>query len=127
MTGEKREDREKFSRNVGPEREYILSFSSFYKAAYAQDILEDSGFRGTLKKLPPELVRSCGTGIYMRTDTIERVRTILQSKQIVPVGIYLILRDDETENYHGGTGILQQNKQENKQGGFQGKRYAKVK
>ena len=32
--------------------EYIMSFSSFYKAAYARDVLEDSGISAALRKLP---------------------------------------------------------------------------
>ena len=42
------------------EKEYIISFSSFYKAAYAQEILADAGIGASLRKLPNELVRSCG-------------------------------------------------------------------
>ena len=49
-------------------QEYVISFSSFYKAAYAQDMLEEAGIASTLKKLPTELVRSCSTGLYLRTD-----------------------------------------------------------
>lgn len=40
-------------------QEYVISFSSFYKAAYAQDMLEEAGIASTLKKLPTEFVRSC--------------------------------------------------------------------
>ena len=35
--------------------------SSFYKAAYAQGMLEEADIASTLKKLPTELVRSCST------------------------------------------------------------------
>ena len=34
------------------EHEYILSFSSFYKAAYAKDVLEEHGLHSILQKLP---------------------------------------------------------------------------
>ena len=30
-------------------QEYVISFSSFYKAAYAQDMLEEAGIASTLK------------------------------------------------------------------------------
>ena len=53
-------------------QEYVISFSSFYKAAYAEDMLEEAGIASTLKKLPTELVRSCSTGLYLRTDDIRR-------------------------------------------------------
>ena len=36
------------------EKEYIIAFSSFYKAAYAQDMLEEAGVKSTLRKLPTE-------------------------------------------------------------------------
>lgn len=77
----------------GSIKEFILSFSSFYKAAYAQDMLEESGIGSTLKKMPPELVRSCGTGLYLRTDSIQPVKEVLDEKQISTRGIYQIQRD----------------------------------
>ena len=33
------------------QKEYIIAFSSFYKAAYAEDLLEAEGIRVTLRKL----------------------------------------------------------------------------
>lgn len=74
------------------EKEYVIAFSSFYKAAYAQDILGEAGINSTLKKLPTELVRSCSTGLYLRTDYIDEVKSIFERKQIVPRGIYEIRR-----------------------------------
>ena len=82
----------------GSIKEFILSFSSFYKAAYAQDMLEESGIGSTLKKLPPELVRSCGTGLYLRTDSIQPVKEVLDEKQISTRGIYQIQRDGNRGN-----------------------------
>lgn len=76
-------------------QEYVISFSSFYKAAYAEDMLEETGIASTLKKLPTELVRSCSTGLYLRTDDILRVRRVLAGKQITPSGIYRIQRDED--------------------------------
>lgn len=72
------------------EKEYIISFSSFYKAAYAQEILANSGIRSTLRKLPNELVRSCGTGLYLRADSIRPVKEALEMRQVVPRAIYEI-------------------------------------
>ncbi|MBQ6900123.1 MAG: DUF3343 domain-containing protein [Firmicutes bacterium] len=73
--------------------EYIMSFSSFYKAAYARDTLEQNGISSTLKKLPPELITSCGTGLYLRTDSIQRAREVLDQKNILARGVYLIERE----------------------------------
>ena len=75
------------------EQEYILSFSSFYKAAYAEDMLEERGIRSTMKKLPAELVRSCGTGLYLRTDDIDEALAVLDNKQITPTGVFRIKRE----------------------------------
>ncbi len=74
------------------EKEYVISFSSFYKAAYAQDMLEEEGIKSTLKKLPTELVRSCSTGLYLRTDDIAGIRAVFERRQIVPGGVYEIRR-----------------------------------
>ncbi len=75
------------------EQEYILSFSSFYKAAYAEDMLEESEIRSTMKKLPAELVRSCGTGLYLRTSDIDEALGVLDNKQITPTGVFRIKRE----------------------------------
>lgn len=68
------------------EKEYILSFSSFYKAAYAKDVLEENGLHSTLRRLPPQVAHSCSTGLYLRLDSVERVRQILEERQIVNKG-----------------------------------------
>ena len=81
---------EKLIISEGTTKEYILSFSSFYKAAYAQDMLEEGGIASTLKKLPPELIRSCGTGLYLRAGSIQPVQQVLDEKQISTRGIYQI-------------------------------------
>lgn len=64
------------------EKEYLLSFSSFYKAAYAKDVLEQHGIVSSLRKLPPQVAQSCSTGIYLRTDSIERVQHVLKDYEI---------------------------------------------
>ena len=72
------------------EKEYIISFSSFYKAAYAQEILADAGIGASLRKLPNELVRSCGTGLYLRSDSIQHITEVFELRQIVPRGVFEI-------------------------------------
>ena len=72
------------------EKEYILSCSSFYKAAYAQEMLEEAGIRSSLRKLPVELVYSCGTGLYLRSSSIQRVVDVFNDRNIVPRGIFEI-------------------------------------
>ena len=72
------------------EKEYIIAFSSFYKAAYAQEMLDRSGIHASLRKLPVELVRSCGTGLYLRTVSIEAAAQVFEQYKIIPRGIFEI-------------------------------------
>lgn len=71
-------------------KEYVIAFSSFYKAIYAQEKLQDHQIKSTLKKLPPELIRSCGYGIYLKTDAIQKIVTILSRNNIDTRGVYPI-------------------------------------
>ena len=75
------------------EKEYIMAFSSFYKAAYAQDMLSEAGIKAQLKRLPQELVRSCGTGVYLRTSDIGEAESVLEMRQINVRGVYEIKRE----------------------------------
>ena len=81
------------------EKEYLLSFSSFYKAAYAKDVLEEHGLRSTLRKLPPQIAHSCSTGIYLRIDSIDRVRQVLKDHEIFTKGYYEIRREGGVKTY----------------------------
>lgn len=82
------------------EKEYILSFSSFYKAAYAADVLEQNGHYATLRKLPPLVAHSCSTGLYLRSDSIEKVRKVLDETEIACRGIYEIQHDEKGTNIY---------------------------
>lgn len=83
------------------DNEYILSFSSFYKAAYARDVLGQYGIRSTLRRLPPEVAHSCSTGVYLRTDSIQKVYEILETRQISLKGSYRIsLNAENRPVYH---------------------------
>lgn len=72
------------------EKEYLLAFSSFYKAAYAKDVLEENGLSSSLRKLPPQIAHSCSTGVYLRIDSIERVQKVLKDHEIAAKGFYEI-------------------------------------
>lgn len=74
------------------EKEYLMAFSSFYKAAYAKDVLEEHGLSSSLRKLPPQIAHSCSTGIYLRIDSIDRVQNVLKDHEIVMKGCYEIRR-----------------------------------
>lgn len=78
------------------DKEYIISFSSFYKAAYAQDVLEQNSIGSSLRKIPTELVKSCSSGLYLRTSSIQTVQEIFLKHSIAAKGIYRIVKDPET-------------------------------
>ena len=67
---------------------YALSFSSFYKASYANDMLVENGFRAVLKRLPVNITGSCGYGVYVLTDDLDYVKRLLKEKEINIKGIY---------------------------------------
>lgn len=81
------------------EHEYVLSFSSFYKSAYAKDVLEEYGLYSILQRLPLQLVHSCSTGLYLSVGSIEQVRRILDEKQITARGVYEIVRIGNAKTY----------------------------
>lgn len=74
------------------EKEYIITFSSFYKAAYAQDVLREAGIDSSVKRLPSELAKSCGTGLYVRTGHMSEAEECLERRDIASRGIYEIKR-----------------------------------
>lgn len=74
------------------QNEYIIAFSSFYKAAYAQEVLEEKGIKTTLRKLPIEIAKSCSTGLLYKGDFIDRVKNTFEEKDINARGIYKLER-----------------------------------
>ena len=61
---------------VGSLKEYLIAFSSFYKAAYGQEILAKEGIKSTLEKTPVNLMRSCGYSLLVKTDDLENLKRI---------------------------------------------------
>lgn len=84
---------------MGTEKEYLISFSSFYKAAYAKDVLEEHGLRSSLRKMPPQIAHSCSTGVYLRIDSIARVQQVLKDYEIFTKGYYEIQWDSTGKTY----------------------------
>ena len=79
--------------------EYVIAFSSFYRAVYAQDKLLENRIRSTLKKIPPELLKSCGYAVYLKTNSIHATLDVLAKNQIMPRGVYLIEYINGSINY----------------------------
>ncbi len=77
------------------EKEYLIAFSSFYKAAYAQDLLAGEGINASIRKLPIEIVKSCSTGVYLKGASVENVKEVLQRYNVFHKGIYQINRGEQ--------------------------------
>lgn len=79
--------------------EYLLTFSSFYKAMYGRDKLKEQGIRSSLKRIPAQLLRSCGHALYIEGYDLQRVLAILSESQIDTKGIYQVIMTDDTPEY----------------------------
>lgn len=80
-------------------KDYVIAFSSFYKAVYAQEKLLERRIRSTLKKTPPKLLKSCGYALYLRSNQIQQVLQILQESGIDNRGTYEIQEEDNKIDY----------------------------
>lgn len=82
------------------QNEYIIAFSSFYKAAYAQELLEEEGIRSNLRKLPIDIAKSCSTGLMYRGNSIQKVKEIFEKKDIRTRGIYLVDKEGKEKTQY---------------------------
>ncbi len=71
-------------------KDFVISFSSFYKAAYAQDVLRAKGINSKLGKLPTKLAKSCSSGLYFKNEDIGKVKAVLDNSSIAAKGIFEI-------------------------------------
>jgi len=70
--------------------EYVIAFSSFYKAVYAQEKLQERGIKTSLKKTPANLLKSCGYALYLKGDKVSSAKEILSQSRIDWRGVYRI-------------------------------------
>lgn len=82
------------------QNEYIIAFSSFYKAAYAQELLEEEGIRSNLRKLPIDIAKSCSTGLMYRGNSIQKVKEVFEKKDISTRGIYLVDKESKEKTQY---------------------------
>lgn len=80
-------------------KEYVLAFSSFYKAMYAQEKLQQNRMSSTLKRLPPELLKSCGYALHVRTESIQELLSVLSESNIDTKGAFEIESADGKSQY----------------------------
>lgn len=52
---------------------YLLVFSSFYKAAYARDILSSYKLVSTIRKAPAQLASGCAYALEFKCSNIDAV------------------------------------------------------
>jgi hypothetical protein len=79
--------------------EYVIAFSSFHRAQYAQEKLQENRIASSLKKIPPNVFSSCGYAVHLRTNSINAVLGVLEQNQIIARGVYLVEYKNGTINY----------------------------
>ncbi|HML38583.1 MAG TPA: DUF3343 domain-containing protein [Bacillota bacterium] len=79
--------------------EYVIAFSSFYRAVYAQEKLQENRIGSAVKKVPPNLLKTCGYAVQLKTNNIRAAMNILEQNQIMARGVYLIEYDNGKINY----------------------------
>ncbi|HWQ78772.1 MAG TPA: DUF3343 domain-containing protein [Anaerovoracaceae bacterium] len=79
--------------------EYVIAFSSFHRAQYAQEKLQEKGIGSSLKKIPPNVFSSCGYAVHLKTGNIRAAIDLLEQNQIIARGVYLVEYQNGTINY----------------------------
>jgi hypothetical protein len=79
--------------------EYVIAFSSFHRAVYAQEKLQENRIGSSLKKIPPNLFSSCGYAVHLQTNNIKAALDILEHNQIIARGVYLVEYKNGAVNY----------------------------
>lgn len=79
--------------------EYMIAFSSFYKAVYAQEKLQERKIRATLKKTPPGLLKSCGYALFFATSDIAGAVSHLDNAMIRNNGVYRVVVENGKSSY----------------------------
>jgi len=82
-------------------KEYLIGFSSFHRASYAQEKLAEQGFQPEMKRIPPKLLDSCGYALYLQTDSVAEAVDVLEACGITARAVYRI-------DYEGGAAHYRQ-------------------
>lgn len=86
--------------------EYMIAFSSFYKAVYAQEKLQEIGLRATVKKTPPGLMKSCGYALFVMTNDIGGAVSFLDESMIGNRGVYRVDQENGKPAYRMVSSLL---------------------
>ena len=79
--------------------DYVIAFSSFYKAMYAQEVLMSNGIRCTLQRLPAGVIQSCGYALHVNGKTIHEAMDVLKRRNILWMGAYMVENVNGKANY----------------------------
>lgn len=63
-------------------KDYAIVFSSFYKAAYARDLLQAQRIWPSMGKIPASMMKSCGYALYLEEPSMEAALEILKRKDV---------------------------------------------
>lgn len=86
--------------------EYMIAFSSFYKAVYAQEKVQEKKIRATLKKTPPGLLKSCGYALFLKTDDIGGLEAFLEESLISNQGVFKVEQENGKSFYRMVTSLI---------------------
>lgn len=71
--------------------EYLLTFTSVYKAMHAGDQLRRYGIVSAVERIPAGLSQSCGHGLHVKREDLRRTLGILNESGIHPRKVFEIL------------------------------------
>lgn len=70
--------------------EYLLTFTSVYKAMHAREQLQIYGIVSSVQRTPAGLSQSCGHGLHVKEEDIRRILGILKECDIYPRKVFRI-------------------------------------
>lgn len=79
--------------------EYLIGFSSFYKAAYARDLLMERKYSSIVVKMPPELLQTCGYGLSVKTANIQAILSTLNDMEVSFRSVYRVEKNEGQPKY----------------------------
>lgn len=82
-----------------PELEYLLTFSSFYKAMYARDKLMERGIPSKQQRVPTQLLRTCGQALLVTGCDLQNIIAVLSENQIDTRGIFQAVISNGKKEY----------------------------
>ncbi len=78
---------------------YVVVFSSFYKAVYAQEKLSDHRIKSGLMRVSPDLIKSCGYGVFLNEKDLENSKKVLKEAHINWQRLFQISQEKGKQEY----------------------------